>query len=642
MITLRDIAISARQESYRMRHFYLGTEHWMIALLEIKGGLASSMMQDHGLPPEYIIDAIRRKVGKGSRHRLWAGVPNTPRTDVVLSIANELALEDGRAEISERDLLVAILEESDNMPARVLRAFGLNVVELAKAARIRPLNPEINYAFVKIDFAPEFDRNMGISDDQLFILRRMFHGYGQVLVERRLTGGYTKALILVATPITTDGTKHASVVVKIDQQDTILDEAQRYEQHIKGTLPPLTARMEDRPVAPDVSEYAGIKYTFITGGNKMSQDLRQMVSMLGSAKLGEWLRRELYGVFGAMWWQQRKPYRFQMWREYDRLLPPILTLEFIDEKDPISTTPVIKPPVKRQRVQQLEYGDVVAIENFIVHRVYRDRNAIQIATGYANEPASAYKIEIRGIDLKKDAYYRGEVIERIAGRVYKTRTEELRLAVRGLEADFDVHAQFVRGGDGPLEKLPNPLLGYDDLLERYINGSLSKIHGDLHLGNILVGTNDSASLIDFGQARDGHTLFDWATLEISILSDVVMVAAGGTWDNARAVLRYIHALNHNQPMPTQQPKIAEAMAAVVTIREIVRELLNPDESWAEYYAALMLCALRAVTWADTMHPGGRRLMFLVAALSLWQFQPKGNGMTPSPDDTEAGDLSKSM
>jgi ATP-dependent Clp protease ATP-binding subunit ClpC len=95
-IPIKDILITARQESHRMRHFYLGVEHLFIALLEIKSGITSAILSDNGLAPEYVIDRIRRKVAKGSRHRLWAGVPNTPRTDVVLSIAHEIAQEDGR------------------------------------------------------------------------------------------------------------------------------------------------------------------------------------------------------------------------------------------------------------------------------------------------------------------------------------------------------------------------------------------------------------------------------------------------------------------------------------------------------------------------------------------------------------------
>ncbi|PJF38120.1 MAG: hypothetical protein CUN55_18625, partial [Phototrophicales bacterium] len=120
-LPLKDIIISARQESHRMRHYYLGVEHLLIALLDVKGGIAAQLVQEQGLTPEYVIDAIRRKIGKGGKHRLWAGVPNTPRADIVLGIANDLAINHGRTQIEENDLLIALLEEKDNMAVRVLK-----------------------------------------------------------------------------------------------------------------------------------------------------------------------------------------------------------------------------------------------------------------------------------------------------------------------------------------------------------------------------------------------------------------------------------------------------------------------------------------------------------------------------------------
>lgn len=628
-IMLKDILISARQEAFRMRHFYLGVEHLFIALLGIRGGLASGLMEEQGLATEYVIDALRRKVGKGSRHRLWAGIPNTPRTEVILGIANELALAENRKEINERDLLLAILEEADNMAVRVLRALNQNIDELRRQAKNRVLNSQPQDSFIKISFGAHFDKNETLSEDQLFVLRRMFHEYEQVRVERRLTGGYTRAVILVVTPINADKTEHASVVVKIDQSDRILDEAQRYESHVKNTLPPLTARLEDRPTAPETSDFAGLKYTLVGVADQHAQDLHQVTAAEGAAKLGEWLRSELYPTFGRNWWNQRRPYRFQVYREYDWLLPPMLTLEYVEEKEQSPTTPVLKMPLKLQRLKTLEYGDLVAVENFTVQRVYRERNAIQLAVGSGTE--AAYKIEVRGIDLQKDAFYRGEVVERITGRIYKTRAEQLMYAARALSADFDLKAELI-SIDADFPKLPNPLQIYEDLLERHINGSMSKIHGDLHLGNVLVGPRGTPSLVDFAQARDGHTVFDWATLEISILCDIVMQTVGDSWDHARSVVRTLHALNDDRTMPQDNPLLTQALAAVTAIREIVKDLITAGD-WSEYYMALTMCALRAMTW-ETMHIPGRRLMFLVAALSIYHFQPVSGTETPSPEEHE--------
>lgn len=614
-IEIKDILINARQESFRMQHYYMGVEHLFIGLLDIQSGLTVSLLEERGLTTEYVVDAIRRKAGKGNRQRLWAGMPNTPRADIVLGIANDLALENGNEEITERDLLIAILDENDSIPVRVLQRLEVDLDDLKHAARTKALSYKQSQPYIKIDFAQD---GLTLPEPALFILRRMFYGYSQIRVDRRLTGGYTSAVILVVTPMQADGMEDAAVVVKIDNADMILDEAQRYETHVKSSLPPLTARLEDKPTTSETSDLAGLKYTFISGMNRSAQDLREAAQDLDN--LGEWLRRELYPYFGKTWWKQNRPYRFQVWTEYDWLLPPLLTLDYMPEEELSPTAGVIKDPLRRSRVNKLEYGDQVVIENFTVQRVYRDKNMIQLSIGKGSEAARrSYKISVRGLSLAQDAYYRGEVIERIGGRVWETRAAALLAGAQALEPDFDLDAETIPGIGKP-ERLPNPLHGYDDLLDRYVDGTLSKIHGDLHLGNILVGPNGSAFLIDFAMTRNGHTLFDWASLEVSLLTGVVMPVIGDDWYSVRLVLRYISSLQKD--LPDSVPALNDVMQHVRAVREIARECLARDDSWSEYYIALTMCALRGYCW-DTLSLGSRRLMFLLAALSIHELRNRG-------------------
>ncbi len=621
-IGLRDILINARQESFRMNHYYLGVEHLFIGLLDIQGGLTGTLLEEQGLTPQYVVDAIRRLTGKGNRQRLWAGVPDTPRTKVVLSIANDLALEASRPEIDERDLLLAILEENDSIPLRVLRKLEVNIKRLKEEAHTRALTDAPVQSYIKIDFGTDFDGTFALTEQTLFLLRRMFHGYNQIRIERRLMGGYTAALILVVTPVGADRMEDAAVVVKIDTADIVLDEAQRYEQHVKNSLPPLTARLEDKPTTSETSDLAGLKYTFVAGTDNNAQDLRTVAQKIGVDNLGEWLRRELYPYFGKTWWQQRREFSFQVWTEYDWLLPPLLTLEYIGDEESSAPVSAIKEPVKRNRINDLHYGDVVTVEGFIVQRVNREKNWMQLAIGKGSEAAKrAYKIQVRGLNLSRDAFYRGETVDKLLGRVWQTREEALLRAVSSLEPDFDYRAASIPVLGRP-DTLPNPIYAYDDLLDRYVNGSFSKIHGDLHLGNILVGPNSSAFLIDFAQTRDGHTLFDWASLEISLLNDIVMKAAGDSWQTAREVLRLIAALNAGTG--TGITAASASMHPVSAIREIVRECLAVPDQWDEYYIALAMASMRAFTW-DTMSVGGRRLMYLLAALTIHALQHKLSG-----------------
>lgn len=627
-IALKDILINARQESVRMNHYFIGVEHLFIGLLDIHGGLIGSLLEEHGLTAEYIRDAIRRRAGKGTRQRMWAGMPYSPRANVVLGIASDLAAEDGRNEISERDLLLAILEEGDSIPARALRNLKFDLDQLAASVRNQKAGGPPPQPYLRVDFSPSFDDTL--TDDQLFILRRMFYGYGKIRVEQTLTGGFTDALVLVVTPIHADGRQDASVVVKVGHADTILDEAYRYDTLVKGSLPPLTARLEDKPTTAEVSELAALKYTFVSGGLQGSPTLQAVIQQYGVEGLGEWIKTSLYPTFGKTWWMQRRPFRFPVWAEYDWLLPPLLTLEHLpDEELPpnsVEVAFVLRDPVKRAKAGELEYGAIISIEDFAVQRVHRDKHMIQLSIGAGGEAARrAYKIEVRGINFEKSAFYRGEKVERLVGRVWKNRDEILMHAITGLAPDFDPRKPTIPGIGG-LERLPNPLFAYAELLDRYVNGSISTIHGDLHLGNILVGPNGSPFLIDFAQTRAGHTLFDWACLELSLINNCALplVDDADTWAGARRVAGWLVGLYQKGVVDPalRGAGVQSVMKLLASVREIVAECLAAPGQWGEYYVALALCALRAVTW-ETLSPPARRLMLLVSALALHELKRVG-------------------
>jgi hypothetical protein len=160
-----------------------------------------------------------------------------------------------------------------------------------------------------------------------------------------------------------------------------------------------------------------------------------------------------------------------------------------------------------------------------------------------------------------------------------------------------------------------------------VSGYLSVIHGDLHLGNILVGPRGDAWLIDFAWTREGHTLFDWALLEISLLVEVVSRHAPPGWEGAWDMIRMLRLLNRGDDSVLQEPhQAARALGAVKAVRDIVRECLTTPDQWGEYYIALSLLALRLMDW-ESERMDARRLAFLVSALALAAVQ--------SPRDVQA-------
>ncbi|MGB7340639.1 MAG: Clp protease N-terminal domain-containing protein [Phototrophicaceae bacterium] len=632
LITLKDILISARQEAHRMRHYFLGVEHVFIALLDIKHGLAGIILTQYGLTNEYVIDAVRRKAGKGSKHRLWAGIPNTPRTEVIFGIAQEIAHDNKRSVINERDLLIAIFEEDDSIPSRVLTSLGIDILEIKqKAETVNPSHISTG-TFTRIDISPNFVGELSHEDN--FILRRMFHGYTSIRVETSLLGGYTSSQLLVVTPIRVGDRSAASVVVKIGHTDAILDEAQRYDKYVKDTLPPLTARLEDKPIAPDSSDYAGLKYTFLTDSAGNPTDMRGKVNEWSGSKLGEWLHQSLYGQFGEKWWKQARPYRFEAWREYDWLLPPILTLKVTDPAKKPSSATVLRFPIRRGKVTSLDLGEIIAVDNFIVYKVEPERGSIRLALAQGESTARAYQIEVQGINFDEDTYFRGEVVDRIVGTVWKTRDDELMACVSKLMPDFEARGNSITVNNFVL---PNPVKFYNPMLDAIVMGTISTIHGDLHLGNILIGPSDGALLIDFARTRDGHSIFDWANLEISILSELVVPKIDDTWDDVRQLMAYLAVIDQPQLADQIPEDIYDALKAIIALREIVAQSLAKPDDWHEYSLTLAFTALRAMTW-ETMSITSRRLMYLIAAFAMYHFNRReieaGGDRTPSPEETD--------
>ncbi|MBN8593801.1 MAG: Clp protease N-terminal domain-containing protein [Anaerolineae bacterium] len=632
-ILLRDIQIYARQSAIQLRHYYVGVEHLFLALLQIQGGIAATTFEAQGIKTQQLVEAVRKRMGKPAAQRLWVGVPDTPRTEIVLDIARDVALDGDLKEVTERELLYAILTERDNLPARVMSKMG---VDLDKLAQIVLNHETMNEALppdIAIIQSAEFNSGQPLHREQQFMLRRMFPDHSAIRVERRLTG-FSSALVLVVTPIRPEGGEDAPIVVKIDHTDSILDEYNRYQTYVKAALPLQTARLEDPPTTPDGTPLAGIKYTLVSQGvDGIPQDLRNRVSELGAAGLSRLIREQLYSEFNRTWWQQKRAFTFPVWKEYDWLLPPMLTLDYIPPDQPTPNVHLIRNPVNRAKLKlklrELRPGDYVALENFVVQRVNMEADVVRLAAGTGSEAEKrAYKLDLRGVDHSGMNFSRGYAIERVIGQVVKTRDDLLTESLEQLEPDFSPRARWI-----PLDMLqiPNPLVHYGELLDRTVNGSFSRIHGDLHLGNIVIGPKEQPWLIDFSATRDGHTLFDWATLEVSLLGDVIMPQVGNTWQNARQVLVYLAAMTAQMPVTGMKTDVFIGMSAISSLREIVNECLTDPGDLMEYQIALGMCALRAITFPG-MSLGGRRLMFLLSGLMLMELNQRASIQETLPAD----------
>src|SRR5260221_7657699 len=609
-----------------MQHFYVGVEHLFIALTKLDGGLTTGIFEQGGQSPRYLRYATRELAGRGDDRRYWPGYRSTPRAVQVLSHAQELT-EDG-VHPDERALLLAILEDRDNVAVRALQEAGVDTDALCDTVRTWEGQMVAQTPLVPIEGGET------LFDDEHLVLQQMFQKYDRVVIEHIFQEGFSSSSVMLVRPFQADGRSDALVVVKIAERQSILWEKKRYDSFVKDTLPPTTARIEADPALPDQVPLGGLKYTFVRfRGEDLPVSLRDFTENHAASDVASFLWEALYNGFREAWWGQAQPYRFAAWQEYEFLLPPTLIVDIEPdgpEGEATDSAParLLRPLEEWSRSGGLHPGNRVELENFTVQKVKRQGGVVQIAAGAAPEAINrASQIEVVGLDLTHKSYFRGEHIRSLVGQVRQTRDDILQEQVQALDPNFNMLDETVPFDNSATERLPNPLRRYARILDQRISGTLSTIHGDLHTGNILIGPGGDAWLIDFEWTRDGHTLFDWAVLEVSLLIDHVAVAIGPDWEDVWPAIHLLDGLNrHGEIDPSDQSPLAEALRPIVEIRHVVSELLASQNGWMEYQVPLSLVALRVIGW-ESRPLGARRLAFLVSALAMSAARTRSHAQT---------------
>ncbi len=605
-VTLHEIERLAEQESARHHHYYIGVEHLFIALTKLENGLSNAVLEHCGLEPRFVRYSIRQVIGVSEDRRYWPSFKFSPRARKVFDQVQRYA---GIHNPSERDLLLAILDEADSIPIRVMEEMGADLEFIRRTASNWSARSRAEAPAVAIQ------SQITLSPDERTVLQRMFRNYQRIEVERQLSGGYTGARILVVRPFQPHRAE-ARVVVKIDARANILYEKRHYDAYVKDTLPPTTARLLDNPALPEGCDLGGLKYTLIQpSGSSDPIDLSSHADNLSGIELGGIIQTNIYDVYASGWWSQRQRYRFGVWREYEHILPPALEITASADQYPVAKH-VLEPLGTWSRRNTFQVGDSVELRHFTVQKVRPERGTLQVTAGYGPEAVNrTSKIEVIGLDREVANHRAGDVIESLFGTVSRTRDQILYQQLASLEPPFQPDDDYIYGPES-VGTLPNPLHQVNHLLDRRLSGYLSIIHGDLHLANILIGPAGDAWLIDFGLTREGHTLFDWAMLEISVLATMIGPRTPDGWDGIWGTIRLLKMINQGQSIAHLRNPVTDALDAIRAIREIVASNLARPNLWSEYYIGLALLGVRTLSWEYTASLDVRRLLFLTAALAV--------------------------
>jgi len=120
------IMLAAREESRRLQQSYVGVEHLFMALCRL-GGVTENLLCRHDLDPRAVRGLVRQAVAHTFNTHYQPGMHFTPRLRAILEGICPQAAEEMSADISEHELLAAIIHEGNSVPLRVLSDRGIDL-----------------------------------------------------------------------------------------------------------------------------------------------------------------------------------------------------------------------------------------------------------------------------------------------------------------------------------------------------------------------------------------------------------------------------------------------------------------------------------------------------------------------------------
>ncbi|MBU0571055.1 MAG: ATP-dependent Clp protease ATP-binding subunit [Candidatus Omnitrophica bacterium] len=132
----RKVILLAKEESKRVNHEYIGTEHVLLGLVKEGEGVAAAVLNSLGLDAENIRNEVEKLVQPGPTPVMNTDIPFTPKAKKVIELAMDEARNLGHNYIGTEHLLLGLIREGDGVAAQVLLNTGLDL----KSVRDEVLN----------------------------------------------------------------------------------------------------------------------------------------------------------------------------------------------------------------------------------------------------------------------------------------------------------------------------------------------------------------------------------------------------------------------------------------------------------------------------------------------------------------------
>lgn len=123
----------AQEAALELGHDYVGTEHVLIGLTNVKNGVAAKALEELGLVTEDIFEAVEEHVGRGNKKA--TSIYMTPRVKHVLELAIQVANQMNHNYVGTEHILLGLLSDGSGVAVAILRAMNIRSNDVVEAIR---------------------------------------------------------------------------------------------------------------------------------------------------------------------------------------------------------------------------------------------------------------------------------------------------------------------------------------------------------------------------------------------------------------------------------------------------------------------------------------------------------------------------
>lgn len=117
----------SQEEAQRFQHNYIGTEHLLLGLIRVDGGVAVQVLRNMGIELKQVREAVESIIGRSKRVVRGGEIGFTPRAKKVIELSVDETRRLDHHYVGTGHLLLGLIREGEGIAAGVLESLGVKL-----------------------------------------------------------------------------------------------------------------------------------------------------------------------------------------------------------------------------------------------------------------------------------------------------------------------------------------------------------------------------------------------------------------------------------------------------------------------------------------------------------------------------------